>query len=369
MQPPRPRTSPSAVSVTKEATPAALGRAADLLGGPGADQQLGLRPGSPGPGAGRRPHRNDRDVAGALGQHLDGIGTDEGLAVRHQPRRKHVVALGGDGRGVVAEHERHGAAAADLDADRGQRLVRRVGPGVVDEIHDQRRPGGIASIQSRLAEPRMTAVAASAAPAARTRAAARRARIRARPRRPRTPDRGGSPGRSAPAAEERRPEPPRRRRMLGGDRPEPDEERGDGAFRAAGGAVLDLERDAEPLGRQDRGEDRLGPGLDGDAARHRRHQFGAGPAFAGDQQRVRPPSPRPAAAPPPRGPGRGRGGRPSAPSPGRGRGRWWRSSAPSSRRCPSRGSRCRTSPRSSRAPPAAPGGRVRRTPSRPRGGG
>ena len=102
---------------------------------------------------------------------------------------------------------------------------------------------------------------------------------------------------------------------------------------------------------------------------HRRHQLGAGAPLAGDEQRDARSSPPPAGAPRPRAPGRGRAGRPCAPSPARGRGRWWRSSAPSSRRCPSRGSRRRPSPRRPRGPPAAPGGRSRRTPCRRRGGG
>ena len=93
-----------------------------------------------------------------------------------------------------------------------------------------------------------------------------------------------------------------------------------------------------PLRRQDRGEDRLGAGLDRDRAAHRRHQLGAGAALAGDQQRMRDhrldQPPRRAS----RAPARGRAGRPSAPSRARGRAPSWRSSAPSSRRCPSRGS-------------------------------
>ena len=101
---------------------------------------------------------------------------------------------------------------------------------------------------------------------------------------------------------------------------------------------------------------------------HRRHQLGAGaasPATSSGCAIIAATSRRAASS----RPGRGRAGRPCAPSRWRGRERWSRSSAPSSRRCPSRGSPRRTSPRRRRAPPAAPDARARHTPARRRGGG
>ena len=85
------------------------------------------------------------------------------------------------------------------------------------------------------------------------------------------PAKNAGSGRIAPAGKprrlsDRRVEPPRRRRVVGVDRPEPHQQRGDGAFRGAGGAVLDLQRDAEAALGQDRHEDRLGAGLDRHAA-------------------------------------------------------------------------------------------------------
>ena len=153
--------------------------------------------------------------------------------------------------------------------------------------------------------------------------------------------RGGADraGQGAAAAEDRRVQPPRRRRVVGGDRAEPDEQRGDRAFARRGWRrPRSSARRRGPRSGRIATIDRLGAGLDRDRAAHRRHQLRAGPALAGDEQRMRDhrrdQPPRRA----PRAPARGRAGRPCAPSPARGRAPWWRSSAPSSRRCPSRGS-------------------------------
>ena len=71
--------------------------------------------------------------------------------------------------------------------------------------------------------------------------------------------------------------------------------------RGAGGAVLDLQRDAEALRGQDRDEDRLGPGLD----RDRRPSPPSAPSRRAPRRRRAAgarASPPPAAAPPPRAP-------------------------------------------------------------------
>ena len=77
--------------------------------------------------------------------------------------------------------------------------------------------------------------------------------------------------------------PPPRRGVGGVERAEPDQDRSDRGLRGAGGAVGDLQRDAEALPRQDRHEHALRPGLERRAAARRLHELRAGPALAGDQ--------------------------------------------------------------------------------------
>ena len=65
------------------------------------------------------------------------------------------------------------------------------------------------------------------------------------------------------------------------------QKRSHGTFRRPGRPVGGLDRDAQTALRQDRDINTFGAGLDGRRALGRAHQFGTGPAFAGNQVRMR----------------------------------------------------------------------------------